>query len=98
MPADGGSRGVPFPAHIVAEALRGLPGVSVLVVDVEFRILSVLGELAGRIGLDLSDVGACAPAVMPDATWHVLRPAFDSALAGMPRVTDTGAPDGSGAV
>lgn len=97
MPADGG-RGAPSPAHVVATALRGLPGQSVLVVDADLRILSVLGELAARIGLDPSDLGALAPVSMPDASWQLLRPAFESALAGVPLVLDVHPSDGTSTV
>ena len=91
MPADGGR---PSPAHVLAEALHGLPGQSVLVVDADLRLLSVFGELSERIGLGPADVGNSAPASTPDATWDLLRPAFESALADVPLALDVCPVDG----
>ncbi|MTD46000.1 PAS domain S-box protein [Conexibacter sp. W3-3-2] len=73
----------PFGDRAVRAALAAMPGVSVVVVDREMRIVSVEGGALIRHGyIPERVVGRRAPDVLPAPAWETLGPLYTRALTG----------------
>ncbi len=77
------------PADLLAAAMAQLPGLSVLVVDAEHRVLTGCGSIAACPELSTDDLlGRRLPDVLPAGSWAALAPVCGAALAGRTLTAD----------
>ena len=71
------------PADLLASAMAQLPGLSLLVVDAEYRVLTGCGSAAAHPQCSTDELlGRRLPDVLPAESWAALQPVCAAALAG----------------